>query len=133
MPLESCVLRTREKVLIPGHTVLVVAPDDELRRSLAFALEAEGFAVSTHRLLSPALEQASNEWFDCAVIDENTIRRRNGWNALSDMPCPIVLLVDQLRLVPDQINVTPLFKPLLGRILVDTVTDCVARQAHAHT
>jgi DNA-binding response OmpR family regulator len=119
--------------LISGQTVLVVAPDDELRRSIAFALEAEGFSVSTHRLLSPALKRASNDRFDCAVIDENTIGRRDGWNALSGIPCPIVLLLDRLRLAPDQIRVTPLFKPLLGRILVDTVTDCVARQAHAHT
>lgn len=116
----------REKALHPAHTVLVVAPDDELRRSIAFALEAEGFVVSPRRRLSSVVEGLHDNAFDCAVVDEEAIDRREGWGGLSPIACPIVLLIDRLRNLPGHMAVTPLAKPLLGRDLTETVARCIA-------
>jgi CheY-like chemotaxis protein len=52
------------------HRVLVVAPDLDLRRSLQFALEAEGYAV-TWRADIAASGIAYD--FDCTVVDHHAL------------------------------------------------------------
>ena len=111
------------------HLVLVVAPDRELRRSIEFALEAEGFGIDSHAQLAAALASPCVDSTACAVIDEDAIGGRNGKDAppLDRVARPVVLLVDQLRAVPQApAGIRVLTKPLLGRLLVETVAAAIA-------
>ncbi|MEX4008702.1 hypothetical protein [Neoaquamicrobium sediminum] len=123
-----------EKVALhPQHKVLVVVPDPELRRSVEFALEAEGFRVDSHALLAAALQAATAGQMVCSVVDENAVSGRSGIaDRLDPVPRPIVLLVDRLRNVPETTSqIAILTKPLLGRRLVDTVVALVGNEPKA--
>lgn len=117
----------------PQHKVLVVVPDPELRRSVEFALEAEGFWVDSHALLAAALQAATAGQMVCTVVDENAVSGRSGIaDRLDPVPRPIVLLVDRLRNVPETTShIAILTKPLLGRRLVDTVVALVSNEPQA--
>jgi len=107
--------------------ILVVAPDDELRRSIEFALEAEGFKVHSHAQLSTVLELEAKGSFACAVIDESAIDiRKTGAEQVAKLAMPVVLLTDRLRTIPDVSSVTALTKPLLG-LLSETVLVAIAK------
>ena len=54
-----------------GH-ILVIAPDIDLRRSLEFALEAEGYAVAARPQIDVALLSAGAR-FDCTVLDHGAV------------------------------------------------------------
>ena len=49
--------------------ILIVAPNNDLRESLAFALEAEGYEVSLSSEL-PDLSWVSKQGFDATVLDQ---------------------------------------------------------------
>jgi DNA-binding response OmpR family regulator len=53
------------------HCVLVIAPDLDLRRSLQFALEAEGYSVTWRT--SVAAMTALPQDFDCTVVDHHAL------------------------------------------------------------
>jgi len=57
---------------MPAARLLLVAPDTDLRRSLAFALGAEGFTVA---LLDrpPAASGPPTQVFDCTIVDQNAL------------------------------------------------------------
>lgn len=117
----------------PQDTVLVVVPDPELRRSVEFALEAEGYRVDSHALLAAALQSSGMTRMACAVVDENAVAGRNGiGNRLEPIVRPVILLVDHLRSVPETPRIMTLTKPLLGRRLVDTVVALVGGTKGAH-
>lgn len=102
--------------------ILVVVPDRELRRSIEFALEAEGLAFESHADLASALRARVPDGAVCAIIDEDAVAGRNGAGAgLEGFAESVVLLVDRLRAAPRAAGVTVLTKPLLGRRLIDTV------------
>ena len=52
--------------------VLVVAPDSDLRGSLVFALEAEGFEATAKEQL-PHLSWMTPGRFDCTVLDQTAL------------------------------------------------------------
>ena len=52
--------------------LLIVAPDADLRASLVFALEAEGFEV-TAREDVPNLAWMNQRRFDCTVLDQKAL------------------------------------------------------------
>lgn len=52
--------------------ILVVAPNDELRRSLAFALEAEGYEVTARSEL-PYHGWVAEKAFDGTVLDQRAL------------------------------------------------------------
>lgn len=115
--------------LAPVQHVVVVVPDPELRRSIEFALEAEGFGIESHDRLVAALASPRIGDAACAVIDEAAIGGRKGKDApaLERIAPPVVLLVDQLRAVPQApAGIRVLTKPLLGRMLVETVLAVIA-------
>ena len=68
--------------------LLVVAPDADVRRSLVFALEAEGYEVGIRADL-PAAPWLSTHPFDCAVLDQRAVR-----------PCDREVLSDTLASAP---------------------------------
>ena len=52
--------------------LLLVAPDSDLRRSLAFALETEGYAL-TIRDLPPSRAWLTANGFDCTIVDQKSV------------------------------------------------------------
>lgn len=54
---------------MPSGCLLVVAPETDLRQSLIFALEAEGFSV-TARDTPPARSWLATNRFDCTIVDQ---------------------------------------------------------------
>ena len=46
--------------------ILVIAPNSDLRRSMAFALEVEGYVVTTHAAI-PGSD--ASRGYDCVVLD----------------------------------------------------------------
>jgi DNA-binding NtrC family response regulator len=52
--------------------VLVVAPNSDLRGSLVFALEAEGYEV-TAKEQAPNLAWITDQRFDCTVLDQKAL------------------------------------------------------------
>lgn len=106
--------------------VLVVAPDSGFRRSIEFALGAEGYDVDSQAQLSTAITSPLAPLVCCAVIDEDAIKDwADAWQSLGRFPMPIVLLVDRPRPEPD--GMTILVKPLLGDALVETVRHVITR------
>jgi DNA-binding NtrC family response regulator len=52
--------------------LLLVAPDTDLRRSLAFALEVEGFSLAV-RDTPPSRAWLQANRFDCTIIDQKAL------------------------------------------------------------
>lgn len=53
--------------------LLVVAADADVRRSLVFALEAEGFSVASTDLL-PTVSWMRTNRFDCTILDQRMLQ-----------------------------------------------------------
>jgi len=75
---------------VRGH-ILVVAPDIDLRRSLAFALEAEGYEVTARAELDVASMPADGP-YDCAVIDHASVLQSADAMAFCARSRPVILL-----------------------------------------
>lgn len=98
--------------------ILVIAPDEAMRLSLCFVLEAEGFAVglaASALAVSGELEKA-----DCIVIDDTALREAKA-AGLTIGPCPVIVLAER----PEESVAGPgdrlVEKPLLGQALIDLV------------
>lgn len=123
-----------QRGLAAVQLVVVVVPDKELRRSIEFALEAEGFGIGSHDRLEAALASPGVGGAACAVIDEAALDTHQGKGAaaLARIEPPVVLLVDRLRVVPQPpASIRVLTKPLLGRMLVETVQAAIAEGSAA--
>jgi DNA-binding NtrC family response regulator len=57
---------------MPTGRLLLVAADTELRRSLVFALETEGFSVTVRDVPPPRSWLVSNR-FDCTILDQHAL------------------------------------------------------------
>lgn len=112
--------------------VLVVAPDAGFRRSIEFALEAEGYGVASRAHLPTETTSPAALLVCCAVIDEDAISEgTDAWKFLWHFPKPIVLLVDKPWSLPEPDGMKVLVKPLLGNALVEAVRHVVARSIAA--
>jgi hypothetical protein len=110
---------------------MIVAPDRDLRASIAFALGAEGFGVDQYRDLASALTSAGAADCACAVIDENAFDPREDLSVqLRGLVAPIVLLVDGLKLPFGSAVPRVVTKPLLGRVLTEAVVATIARTSN---
>lgn len=70
--------------------ILLVAPDDDLRRSLTFALAAYGYAVTAEQAWPEAATAAA---FDCIVLDERVLSKSSALSpALLSEHQPVLLL-----------------------------------------
>jgi hypothetical protein len=56
---------------LSADRILVIAPDPDLRRSVAFALEAEGHIVTSHATL---LGPDEGKVYDCVVLDHKAAK-----------------------------------------------------------
>lgn len=115
--------------LTAATLVLVVAPHKDLRHSLAFALEADGFAVDTHVHTSDAFASPQADTAECAVVDdaaiENWLTAKEEFRRFGK---PVFLLVGKIRPIPDLPPLTTILtKPFLGNPLIEAVRDVVTR------
>ena len=110
--------------------VLVVAPDKDFRRSLEFALEAEGFTVDSYGSMAGAFASSRAEEAGCAVVDDTAIGK---WPEVEKesrhFGRPVVLLSDRIGTMPRLPLTTVLSKPFLGNPLIEAVRQIVTTGA----
>jgi CheY-like chemotaxis protein len=101
--------------------VLIVASDQAMRRSLAFVLEAEGYAVVAMAQLDA--DQPGQDGQACvAVVDQDALAARKDPAAeLARLNRPVILLVERMRRPPLLPGLRIIEKPPLGRDLLDAV------------
>lgn len=103
----------------PAPSLLVVAPEPDLRRSLAFLLQAEGYAVETDSHWPSVCEVGH---MMALVLDERGLRKDMPDDGrLSHFGNRIVLLVSHIATMPHIPLATVLRKPLLETALVDSL------------
>ncbi|HTM82820.1 hypothetical protein [Asticcacaulis sp.] len=108
----------------PG--VLVIAPDPDLKHSLAFMLKAEGFSVETG-VTWPSEYRANRP--DAIVIDHAAFPKGySGDEELTALGRKVVILAGRNRLLPPLPEATVVRKPLLDRALIDTLRALVPEQ-----
>ncbi len=104
------------------HRILVIAPDLDLRRSLQFALEAEGYAV-TWRASIAAIELPHD--YDCAVVDHHALGN-DKWAAEKFLRAfhPSILLANK----PHDLSAAAfrtILKPHLGAALMTAIREAI--------
>ena len=109
-----------------AQIILVAVPGTELRQSIVFALEADGFEIVSYSSLTAALAAPEARRAASLVVDENALQSADSEQLLRTFGRPIVLLVDKLRVVPEIAGIKVLTKPLLGRMLTETVKGTLA-------
>lgn len=123
-----------------GATIVVIAPDAEFRRSLAFMLEAEGCRLFLLETLSDLVTKTEGlaglspgkraGGFDCIVLDEGALPAgKAGLEELQRLERPVILLVGRIKPVPHPANLALVEKPMLGGALVEAVRTAITRPA----
>lgn len=103
--------------------VLLVAPDDDLRRSLTFALAAYGYTVVAEQQW-PGEEQADG--FDCVVLDEKALSGLSiGAAAIKR---PVLLLAYSETAKSNAIVAGTIAMPLKGEAVIQAVAAALAAQ-----
>jgi DNA-binding response OmpR family regulator len=110
-----------------SHTILVLAPDNELRRSVRFALEAEGFRVDTISRLPADNEAELSPQASCVIVDDRSLPDTDS-GRLQQLGLPIIFLTEGL-VAPKFAWKRMLLKPLLGRELIDAVFASIPQTA----
>jgi len=106
--------------------VLVIAPDRDFRRSLEFALEAEGFRVFAHDGIDGLLALPRSGEVACAVVDDTALEsRRSAAEEFMRFGKPVLFLSDWKPLPLDLPNTVVLTKPFLGGPLIDAVRSVI--------
>ncbi len=99
--------------------ILVVAPNTDLRRSLAFILAAEGYVVS-EAVAWPPMEPGLD--FDALVIDHAALDRKLKADAyLTALGDRAVILASRAEPFPALRQATVIRKPLLDGVLLETL------------
>lgn len=106
--------------------VHVVAPDDDLRRAVTFALAAYGYAV-TADLSWPGDEHGL---FDCLLVDERVLKGK-GLNALRKARRPVLLLADKPALWAHVDVDGVIAMPLAGEAVIQAVEAAMAGSAQS--
>jgi DNA-binding response OmpR family regulator len=115
-----------------ANTIIVVAPDPGLRRSLEFALEVEGFAVESHASLSTIEASPEAEAAACIIVDEGAIRLTPaGRQPLARFARRVILLVEDVDPTAGPEGFAVLTKPVEGNDLIDMVQAFSARHVPA--
>jgi hypothetical protein len=91
---------------------------------LEFALEVEGYAVSSAEDLMSASVSSFAEGSECMIVDEDAIFDHGGTlGALWKLHMPIIMLVDRSRM--DVPGVQMLRKPWFGNALTTAILSAV--------
>lgn len=108
------------------HRVLVIAPDFDLRRSLQFALEAEGYDVTWRASIAAT---AMPYHFDCTVVDHHALGNDKA-AALAFLEAfrPAILLAN----TPHELSAAAfrtVLKPHLGPALTFAIREAIETRA----
>ncbi len=111
--------------LLDAKTIIVVAADQGLRRSVAFALEVEGYYTESYDSVQKA--EASCREALCAIVDDDILRSEPQAAAqfLSNRGGPAILLVDGLSALQQRVDYTTLTKPFTGADLLGVINSLI--------
>lgn len=108
------------------EVVLVVAADAGFRKSLGFALEADGYAVLAGSRWKELLTNPRAEEALCVVVDDEAVR---DWPAFASqcslLGKPTIVLLSRPRPLPGLLTLTVIMKPFLGSPLLEAVRKAV--------
>ena len=117
----------RSLCVVRSEIILVAASDEAFRRSLAFALESDGFKISAHAGAADAFASHLSRTAACAVVDEDAV---SDWKWASrqfdQFGRPVIVLVGFLQRAPALPFARFVTKPFLGEPLVNAVREAVA-------
>jgi hypothetical protein len=108
--------------LLPGRNIVVVAADRGLRRSVAFALEVEGYSTESYDSLCRA--EGPSQGALCTILDDEIVRAEpQALQLLRNLGRRAILLVDGLSALQAHVDNTILTKPFSGSDLLSAVND----------
>ena len=111
--------------MLDTKTIVVVAADQGLRRSVAFALEVEGFSTESYDTVQKA--EASCREALCTILDDDVLRSEP--QAASQFLCNrggrTILLVDGLSAFQQRVDNTTLTKPFTGADLLGVINSLI--------
>ena len=103
------------------QTIVAIANDDALLRSLAFALEVEGYVVRPYRSWQTARELMETSL--CVIVDVDICREdADARRSLLDPASRIVLLTDGMPAPNVSASTRLISKPLEGADIVEGVS-----------
>ncbi len=106
-------------------SIVVVAPDHGLRRSLAFALEVEGYSTESYDALWKA--EGSSTASLCTIVDDEILKSEaQAARILQDSGSRIILLVDGMSAFREHAGTIILTKPISGSDLLGVVNGLAA-------
>ncbi|HWA19918.1 MAG TPA: hypothetical protein VG757_13055 [Devosia sp.] len=109
--------------------ILVIAPAADLRNSLRFALEAEGYRVTTRENVSGGLPPRPS--YDCIVLDHHAADAdREAARRLAVSFQPTVLLANHAGHPLSSLMFRTVLKPMLGPALANAVRDALITRAN---
>jgi hypothetical protein len=110
----------------PMTHVLLVAPDSDLRKSVEFALQAEGYDVTS----CASIGARERPRYDCTIVDHHALGNNQRFAAdFCRIFRPVILLAN---LVPHPLSpfaYRTVMKPLLGAALTDAIHDAIGHRA----
>ena len=99
--------------------ILVVAPDNDLRRSLTFALAAYGYTVTAEQAWP---ESAAADAFDCIVLDEHVLSKSSAFSpAVLSGRRPVLLLAYSEEALANESVTGVIAMPLKGEAVMQAV------------
>ena len=108
--------------------ILVVAPDNDLRRSLTFALAAYGYAVTAEQAWPG---NATADAFDCIVLDEHVLSKSSELSsALLSGRRPVLLLAYTEEALANAAVTGVIAMPLKGEAVMQAVEAAIASARH---
>ncbi len=108
-----------------SRPIIVVAADHGLRRSVAFALEVEGYSTESYDTLQKA--GASCREALCTILDDDILRSESqaATRLLQYLGARAVLLVDGLSALQAHVDNTILTKPFSGPDLLGVINSLI--------
>nr|WP_280663769.1 transcriptional regulator [Sinorhizobium garamanticum] len=126
MPADGCQHTPDERDfnLLGGRSIVVVAADHGLRRSVAFALEVEGYSTESYDTVQKA-EDSSREAL-CTILDDEILRSEPQAAAqfLKKLGARAILLVDGLSAHQAPVD-NVLTKPFTGPDLLGVINSLI--------
>lgn len=111
--------------MLDAKTIIVVAADQGIRRSVAFALEVEGYSTESYDTVQKA--EASCREALCTILDDDVLRSEPQAAAqlLSNRGRRAILLVDGLSALQQRVDNTTLTKPFTGADLLGVINSLI--------
>lgn len=111
--------------MLGGKSIVVVAADPGLRRSVAFALEVEGYPTESYDTVKKA-EESSRDAL-CTILDDEILRSepQAATQFLKSLGATAILLADGLSALQAHVDNTVLTKPFTGPDLLGAINNLI--------